>query len=209
MAVKSEIIWSPKQVLVKDIKPTEKNYKIKTDLGKERLQASLKSFGIAGTVIVNTDLMLIDGNSRLEEMIAKGAKKIWVSYPNRRLTPKEFTEMSAMYDFAKAGEVDMARIEADLGTSADFFNKYKMTIPLSLLENLGKNAPIKGLEYPEEGSGQASPEQSDILMVQLFFTVKQETEFRKMEEVLKKKLKTDNTTDTVFKALKAYTYGKK
>jgi len=57
---KQQISWTPKLVNVADVKPTEKNYKIKTDIGKERLQLSLKMFGLAGTVVVNTDLTLID-----------------------------------------------------------------------------------------------------------------------------------------------------
>jgi shikimate kinase len=40
-------------------------------------------------------------------------------------------------------------------------------------------------------------------MVQLFFSEKQEAEFRKIEEKLMKKYKLDNTTDTVLKAFKS------
>jgi len=136
------ITWSPKLVDIKLIKPTPNNYKIKTDLGKERLQNSLKLFGLAGTVVCNTDYSLIDGNSRLEEEQAKGAKKIWVSLPNRKLTPKEYQEMAAMYDFAKAGEVDMERIEKELGTKEDFFKKWGLEVPMHLLENMGKGAAV-------------------------------------------------------------------
>jgi len=189
---------------VADVKPTEKNYKIKTDIGKERLQLSLKMFGLAGTVVVNTDLTLIDGNSRLIEAKEKGEKKIWVSIPNRRLTPKEFQEMSAMYDFAKAGEIDMERIEQDLGTSEDFYNKWKMSVPMHVLEKMGAKAPAGKFDYPEEGKeGEAELPVSDIKMVQLFFNNKQEAEFRKMEEKIKAKFKVTNTTDAVYAAFKA------
>ena len=198
-----QISWSTKLVDVKLIKGTPNNYKIKTELGKERLQASLKSFGLAGTVICNTDLTLIDGNSRLEQAIERGEKKIWVSLPSRKLTPAEFREFSAMYDFAKAGEVDTERIEKELGTSEAFFNKYKMTVPMHLLDKLGANAPIEELAYPEKKDGSKSaPEVSDIKMVQLFFSEKQEAEFRAIEAKLMAKFKTSNTTDTVLKAYK-------
>jgi hypothetical protein len=40
------------------------------------------------------------------------------------------------------------------------------------------------------------------MTVQLIFSSKQEEEFRKWEEKAQKKFKTDNTTDTVLKALK-------
>ena len=147
-----QITWTPRLVNVSEIKPTEKNYKIKTKLGVERLRESLKSFGMAGTTVVNTDMMLIDGNSRLEEAIERGEKKMWVSMPDRKLSASEFSEMSAMFDFAKAGEVDMERIEGDLGTTKDFFDKYRLSVPAHILDNLGNNAPIvKGDGFEDNG----------------------------------------------------------
>lgn len=202
--MKKPIKWIPKEVQLTKIKPTPKNYKIKTDLGKERLQQSLKLFGLAGTVIVNTDFTLIDGNSRVEEAKERGEKKIWVSMPNRKLTPAEFEEMSAMYDFAKAGEVDTEGIVKRYGSKEDFFKRWGMTKEMAaVVGKMGKLAE-QDLEYPEEGEGKGKkmPEVSDIKMVQLFFSDKQEKEFRAIEEKLKKRFKVDSTTDVVFKAFK-------
>jgi len=69
----------------------------------------------------------------------------------------------------------------------------------------GQKVPnVKELEYP---SGKAGDDMvavgSNIMMVQLFFTAKQEAEFRKYEEKLMKKFKTKNTTETVLRAVKA------
>lgn len=192
----------------KAVRPTEKNYKIKTDLGKERLQASLKSFGLAGTVIVNTDMMLIDGNSRLQEALEAGEPKIWVSMPNRKLTPKEFQEMSAMYDFAKAGEIDMDSIEKDLGTSKDFYEKYAMAVPLHLLDKMGNKAPIAGLEYPDERGEAVEAPLSNNVQIALLYSAKEEKVFREMEEIIRKKFKVATTKDAVLKAMKVAT-GKK
>jgi 16S rRNA G966 N2-methylase RsmD len=146
---KQTIQWESKLVDVAAIAPTPTNYKIKTKLGQERLRESLKAFGLAGNVVCNyagrfgdtKKLVLIDGNSRREEAVAGGIKKLWVSLPSRALTPKEFKEFSAMIDFAKAGEVDMERIEKDLGTTEAFYDRYKMSVPGKLLEALGKKAP--------------------------------------------------------------------
>lgn len=203
------INWKPKEVLIGKIKPTPDNFKIKTDLGKERLSLSMKLFGNASTVILNQDYCLIDGNSRWEEEKEKGVKKMWVMWPSRKLTPKEYKEFSALFDTLVAGTVDTDRINSELGTSKAFFDKWKMEIPLHMREKLsgmgkGKKAPdIKQLEYP---SGKAGDDMvavgSNIMMVQLFFTAKQETEFRKYEEKLMKKWKTKNTTETVLKAIK-------
>ena len=144
-----QIEWTSKEVKLAAIAPTPVNYKIKTKLGQERLRESLKSVGLAGNVVCNyagkfgdvNNLVLIDGNSRREEMVAQGKTKMWVSLPSRLLTPKEFKEFSAMMDFAKAGEVDMERIEKDLGTTEAFYEKYSMSVPGKLLESLGKKAP--------------------------------------------------------------------
>lgn len=202
------IEWNSKQINLSDIDPTPNNYKIKTDLGKERLQQSLKMFGLAGTVIVNPvgkRYTLIDGNSRLEEEKTKGRKKIWVSLPNRKLTPQEFKQMSAMFDFAKAGEVDMERIEKDLGTSKDFFNTWKLVVPMELLDKIGKAGKV---EVPEPTQKQKridkllAVDDKKESFVQLFFDVAKEKQFRKDEIRLMKKFKTDNTTDTVLAAYK-------
>ena len=202
--MKLKIKWSTKQVSVDNIKPTPNNYKIKTDLGLQRLQHSLNSYGLAGTVICNTDLTLIDGNSRLEQAKLAGEKKIWVSLPDRKLSPKEFQEMSAMYDVAKAGEVDMERIEKELGTTKQFYDNWMGgNVPMHLLDKMGgKASKAVELLYPEEGDKTSLPV-SDIKMVQLFFSDKQEKEFRILEAKLAKKFKTENTTDTVLKAFKS------
>lgn len=189
------------------IKPTPKNYKIKTALGQERLTQSLEMFGLASTVVCNLDYSLIDGNSRLEQAKERGEKKIWVSLPSRKLTPKEYIEMSAMYDVAKAGEVDMERIEGDLGTTKEFFEKWNLAVPMHLLEKMGKGADpiINGTSGPTKGKGKKEGPVKVIeesFIVQLHFDEKEEKQFRAMEEKLRVKMKTSSTTDTVFQAFK-------
>lgn len=223
------IKWKTKEVNVSEVAFTPNNYKIKTDLGKERLQTSLNKFGLAGTAVVNPfttaemkklgvpDLkgkkyVLIDGNSRMTEAVENGWKKITVSYPAKPLSLKDFTEMSAMFDFAKAGDVDTDRILGDIGKTDDFYAAWGLEPSMvSRVEKMGAKAQIgKDLEYPEEGNGAASkgkaakaPEVSDVRMVQLFFSEKQEAEFRKMEEKGLKKFKVNNTTDFVYASLKS------
>lgn len=207
-----KIKWTPVKVLVKDIQPTPNNYKIKTKLGLAMLQASLKEFGLAGTAVCNwagkykdkTKVVLIDGNSRREEAIEDNEKWLWVSMPDRVLPAKMFTEMAAMFDRAKAGEVDTERMDAELGKTRDFFNKYGMDIPMSHLAKLGANAKIdESIKFPtKKGKQDLEVREADIMMVQLFFDEKQMPQYRKMEEKLKGRFKTSNSTDTVFKAFK-------
>lgn len=207
--------WSNFIVAVTDIQPTPGNYKIKTKLGQERLKASLKSFGLAGTVVCNwagkvgdiKKIMLIDGNSRREEAIEAGEKFINASLPNRPLNAIEYKEMSAMFDFAKAGEVDMDRIESELGGTADFYEKYHLEVPMDKLQSLGNNNK-NGVA--KKGTVEAvAVVEVDEYPVSLFFNKAQEALFRKCEDVLKKKFKTISTSDTVLQALKAITKIKK
>lgn len=207
------ISWSSKRVKAKDINPTPNNCKIKSDLGKERLQMSLSKFGRAGTVVVNPAVKagkfdLIDGNSRWEEVMERNPNEVMeVSVPNRRLSPTEYKEMSAMFDFAKAGEVDTDRIVGELGTSKDFFAKWGLEMPMEMLAKMGKNSSTEDLEYPEEGEPKSKgkkgeePKVSTIKMVQAFFTEQQEESFRKMEQKLCVSLKVNNTTDIIFKCV--------
>lgn len=109
------IIWEPKKVLVADLKENPKNPKILNEKGKNRLQKSLAKFGLAGTIICNTDLTIIDGHSRKRDLIEKGIKEVWVSVPDRPLTEKEYKEFNAIIDLAKAGDPDLVMIEEELG----------------------------------------------------------------------------------------------
>jgi hypothetical protein len=203
------IKWSSKEVETRLIDPTPNNYKIKTDLGKELLQTSLHKFGIAGNVIVNPTrngrYMLIDGNSRLIQARERGEKKLWVSVPNRTLTPKEFQEMSAMYDYAVAGQVDIERIKNDLGTSEDFRRDWNLKVPAAVLDKLGSRSQV--VAETNGGGGKKTAEQAeevpDVMVIQLAYTLKEEKEFRKIEERLAKKFKTVNTAQTVLRALKS------
>ena len=224
------IKWGPKEISISEIAYTPNNYKIKTDLGSERLDTTLSKFGMAGTAIVNpfspadmkklgvADIkgkkyVLIDGNSRVAKAIENGDKKIWVSIPNKPFNIKDFTEFSAMFDFAKAGEVDIDRILGDLGKTEQFYAAYGLEPDMmAKVEQMGAKANIaKELEYADEGDGKAGPgkkngkvpEQSDIRMVQLFFSEKQEEQFRKWEDKGLKIFKVENTTDFVCAALKS------
>lgn len=201
------IEWRSKFVAVTQIKPTPVNYKIRTALGFERLKTSLAKFGLAGTVVCNTDLTLIDGNSRLEQCKEKGIKQIQVSIPNRKLTPQEFKEMSAMYDMAKAGDVDTERIEGDLGKTKDFYEKWNLTVPKRLLDKIGKaqvqeyqdTKKAKKAEIKKEQATSPETNLNDFVVVQLYFNQKQSDEFRKHEERLLKKFKLRSTTELMLK----------
>lgn len=203
----ANIQWLFKKVKIDLIDPTPGNYKIKTELGKKRLQASLGKFGLAGSVLVNPTgkrYVLIDGNSRLEEAKENGDKDINICYPSKSLSPKDFKEMAAMFDYATAGEVDIERIKKELGTSDDFFARYGMEVPLEKLAEMGNNAKVEAIQYPEKkGKEDTGGVVSDIKMINLFLSDKMEADIRKWEPILHKKFKTVDVSTMVYKALKS------
>lgn len=203
---KQQITWAPKLVDIKNIMPTPVNYKIRNALGAERLKLSLAEFGIAGTVVCNwgkkfgdtSKVILIDGNSRLEEEKEKGTKQLWVSLPNRLFTPAEFSKMTKVFDASKAGDVDYERINADKGSTKDFLEKYHLPIPKEKLDKLG----AKQLnDYKEVKPDATKKDLENVFLVQLFFTEKEHKLFREKEQQLQKKYKTKDTTRTILKMI--------
>jgi hypothetical protein len=119
-----KITWEPKLMKLSELKEYEGNPKIVSEKGRNRLHTSLNKFGLAGTIVVNKDLTIIDGHSRKKDLDEEGIKEAWVSVPSRQLTEKEFKEMNAIFDIAKAGEPDMTMIEEVL--SEDTLAEYDL-----------------------------------------------------------------------------------
>lgn len=117
-----EIKWSLVEVLASDLKPNPKNPKVRDKKGFERLQKSLERFGHVFDGIANKDMSLIDGHSRLE--LAEPNSKLRVFVPSRQLSEKEYLEMNAIFDLAKAGEIDLQILEEQF--TEEFFEEWGM-----------------------------------------------------------------------------------
>lgn len=190
------IKWKAVEVELSKIKPTPNNFKLKTEDGTARFKTSVDSYGLAGVVILNKDFTLIDGNTRVEKARQMGWKKIGASMPDRLLTPKEFTEFAAMYDMARAGEVDILRIREELGTTESFFKKWGMELPekaLAKLAEMEKNEavvnPTASRKIPEKAQNIA------LRPISLLYTAEEANEFLNIAESLYNKYKVDNVTD--------------
>lgn len=200
------ITWVPKKVPINKIKKTPRNFKIENSLGRKRLMQSLDVFGNASTVILNTDYCLIDGNSRLEEEKKRKSTWLWVMWPSRKLSPKEYREMCAMFDYAVAGEVDTERIHQELGTSKEFFDQWHIEMPMNLLDKIGKKSKgidvdVKGMKYPDKVKDAVTSGES-VVTIYLFYSVKLANQFRKEEDRLAKKYGLSNISDIVLQAMK-------
>lgn len=205
MAKKSNITWKVTEVAISKIKPTPGNFKLKTEDGSARFKTSVENYGLAGSVIINTDFTLIDGNTRLEKAKEMGMKKISASMPSRKLTPREFLEFAAMYDMARAGEVDIKRIKDELGTTDSFFKKWGIEMPKVALNKLAElelqEKVINPTQKRETGIQVAATRQ-----LTLIYTAEEADKVIAMAESLYPKLKVDNLSDAV---LKLFTNAKK
>ena len=92
-----------------ELKPNAKNPKKRDDAGFERLKKSLEKFGRVFDGIANADYSVIDGHSRLE--LSNPDDELLFFFPSRKLSKKEYVEMNAMFDEAKAGSTDMQIVE--------------------------------------------------------------------------------------------------
>ena len=192
------ITWKPTTVLVSKMKPGPNQFKIKTEIGKERLRESMKRFGNAGALVLNKDLTIIDGHSRYEEAKRNKVISVVALVPDRQLTPKEYTEMNAIYDYASAGGIDMDRIKTDLGSAEDFAKQFMLDVPPATLEALGNGAKNVSVNK----AGEKEVVKSDTRMVTIVLNTQQEEAFRAWEVVCAERFHTDNVTDTVMEALK-------
>lgn len=197
------IKWKTIQVEVSKIKPTPNNFKLKTEDGTARFNTSIAKYGLAGAVILNADYTLIDGNTRWEKAKELKQKKIDASMPDRKLTPKEFNEFSALYDLARAGEVDTLRIMEELGTTKDFFKTWGFELPekaLSKLAELEKNEkvvnPTSARTIPE------AAKEIPTSRITLLFLEDEAREFISIAESLYSRFKVDNITDLSLKVLR-------
>jgi len=201
--MKNTIQWSVIKIDISKIKPTPNNFKLKTEDGTARFKASVDSYGLAGAVILNADYTLIDGNTRVEKAREMGIKKIDASIPNRKLTPKEFSEFSAMYDMARAGEVDVLRIKEELGDTAAFFKKWGFDMPqvaLAKLAEMEKNEKVINPTAARKIADEAK--EIETARITLLFTPPEAEEYIKICESLYKQFKTDNVTDLSLKVMR-------
>lgn len=198
-----QIKWKNVEVLVSKIKPTPNNFKLKTEEGAARFKTSVDSYGLAGSVILNTDYTLIDGNTRWEQAKEMGHKKIWASMPDRKLTAREFLEFSAMYDMARAGEVDLLRIKEEVGTTKTFFEKWGIAMPDAALDKLADMEKADKVVNPTTSRKiDDKAREVETRNVTLLFTVAESEEFIRLAESLYAKFKVDNITDLAMKLVK-------
>lgn len=197
-----EIKWTPLHVDVAKIKETPGNFKLFSEEGSARFRHSIEKFGMAGTVVLNKDLVLIDGNSRFKKAKENKLKKIWATVPDRLLTKKEFTEMAAMFDFAIAGTVDIDRIKNEVGTSEQFFKNWGLTMDKKVLDKLAELESNESKITPRAPGAKEEVKGNDIVRISLLFNASDADEYIRIAESLYRHFKTDNVTDLSLAAMR-------
>lgn len=123
--VGKKITWKLIQVKAGDLKKNPDNPKIPDDDGMEMLRKLTAKYGLIFSGIVNKDLTLIDGHKR--SILSKASDKVWVFSPDRQLSIKEYKEINALFDLAKAGHTDIKSLEKQF--TDEFFDEWKVQKP--------------------------------------------------------------------------------
>lgn len=187
-----------------DIKPYINNPR--KQLNIDKVATSIKEFGFRQPIVLDKKNVIVVGHTRYQAAKQLGLKKIPVHIVN-------FTK-----EQAKAYRIADNRVAQDSGWDNKLLNleledlqKDDFNIDILGFEKLELETifndpkfiePTKsvneGIEIPEISD---TLNQSQIRMVQLFFDSKNEPIFIEMIKLLQKEYKTNNITDTIYKAV--------
>lgn len=93
VALPEVIEWSEKEVLVKELRPYERNPRRISVEEFDRLKDSIKRNGYHQRILVMQDLSVIGGHQRIRALTELGIKKIKVLVPDRELSEEQFKEI--------------------------------------------------------------------------------------------------------------------
>lgn len=184
-----------KKVKIKEVRENPENPRIIKDYKFKKLVKSVKEFPEMlklRPIVVNEDNVVLGGNMRLKACVEAGLKEVWILQADlNEEAQKEFI----IKDNSSFGEWDWDVLanEWNIDDLKDWgldIPKWEDTAFDSEIEDTGE------YDYPEDDL-----EQSHVKMLQLFLTTKTEPNFRKWELALREFYKSDNLTDTIYKAI--------
>jgi ParB-like chromosome segregation protein Spo0J len=200
------------------LNPNPLNPAVHSARQKDALATSIEEFGWLAAPIYNaTTKRLVDGHARVEEAKRRGEPSI----PVRVIRVDEATEKRILASFNRIGNLVgyddalLARLLQDCANEGDIpigWNEDELGDLLLKIDRQASAAvtDIQASMEKEYGEGQPpsdeeedEPEQqpSHVKMVQLFLTTETEPEFQEQIAVLKERWGTENTTDTVMRAV--------
>lgn len=103
----SKLEWSIQYCNVADLKEYPNNPRKITADKLKHLEESIKRFGLAEPIVVNTDFTIIGGHGRKKALKKLGIEQVQTYYPNRKLSEEEFDELNIRLNKNVAGEFDL------------------------------------------------------------------------------------------------------
>ena len=103
------IEWKTEKRKITDLKNWEDNPRTITEEEYKKLEESVKKLGNFQPLVANIDGTVLSGNQRLRLAVANGDADIEVSIPNRKLNPKEASEVGIVAN-RHSGQWDMDKL---------------------------------------------------------------------------------------------------
>lgn len=150
--------WNLKKIKVSELKENPKNPRRLTEKGLKDLEQSIKKFGVAEPLVINTDFSICGGHGRKKILERLGITEVDCYLPSKKLTEKEFDELNIRLNKNIAGEFDFDILanEFELPDLLDWgFEEYELAIDKNFepvgIEEQGKLDEKKKVKCPNCG----------------------------------------------------------
>ncbi len=98
--------WELVKKKVAELKEWKKNPRALTEKGIKDLTESIRKFGIAEPIVINTDGAICGGHGRKKVLELENIKEVDCYQPLKKLLPKQFEELNIRLNKNIAGEFD-------------------------------------------------------------------------------------------------------
>lgn len=102
--------WHLENRQLSSLKEWERNPRLLSEKGIKDLTKSIKKFGCAEPIIINTDGTICGGHGRKKVLELLGVDSVDCYIPDRTLTDKEFEELNIRLNKNIAGTFDMEKL---------------------------------------------------------------------------------------------------
>jgi len=144
--------WTLKKIKVNELKEYSKNPRQLTKKGLEHLENSIKKFGVAEPLVINTDNTICGGHGRKKILQRLNISEVDCYVPEQQLTDKQFQELNIRLNKNVAGEFDFDILANEFETEdlIDWgFDEYEIGIDMEMEfpENITNEKGISTMEF--------------------------------------------------------------
>lgn len=104
------IVWHLETVDINKLKPYDKNPRIITEQGLDQLAESFNEIGMCQPIVVNTDMTILSGHARWQQLKKEKYYEISVMVPDRKLTSKQEEAVIIRMNKNTAGQWDFEKL---------------------------------------------------------------------------------------------------